>query len=119
MSQEIRVRVWDGKSMLEFQNLTEWDIGDYNDFVKACKKGGKPPMLFTGLQDKHGEDIWEADILSFSNQHSGQKGRENQTEWPVVWSRGLGHWGCGPMIGSEFIRADLLSNIYEHPELLK
>ena len=118
MSREIKVRVWYGKHMLYFPDLTEWDWEDYQDFIKACQDGGKPPMEFTGLHDKNGKEMFESDIL------------RTATDKPMVvsWSKKFAsfclnqegwvftHWfgeSCNPS------DCEVLGNIYENPELLK
>jgi hypothetical protein len=56
----LKTRIWDGEDMLFFDDPFEWDIKDYGDYVKLA---GRPRMLFTGLQDAKGTDIYGDDII--------------------------------------------------------
>ncbi|RVU61195.1 hypothetical protein BM74_27355 [Bacillus thuringiensis] len=66
-------------------------------------------MQYTGLKDKNGKEIYEADIVIDTNGDSGQ----------VVFSNGMfvrrvnGEWGQNLQSYHEVI-----GNIYENPELL-
>lgn len=70
---EIRFRVWDkeqAKMKKDFRFDEFNDVNDYfadNDFVF---------MQYTGLKDKDGKEIYEGDILQFSNRNLGE----------VIWS---------------------------------
>lgn len=138
---EIKFRVWDGKTMLEFPDIREWDIEDYSDFHKACEDGGKV-CQFIGLKDKIGKDICEGDILELSQWEYAKKHykplpKKKECEGIYIVQLEVGHWGlhcnwenisgypCSTHIMGDkdkngfMEQVKVIGNIYENPELLK
>lgn len=121
-----RFRVWDGKRLLEFPDITEWDFKDYNDFIKACQDGGKPPLKPTGLLDKKEKEIWEGDICKvricddYEHQYREEVVQikfEHAAFTPAFLMGSLYHdQEDRPIYYRDF---EVLGNIYENPELLK
>lgn len=81
-------------------------------------------IQFTGLKDKNGKEIYEKDIVTLSYQ-----GDSGKTAMIVEWDNENFGWyftrGKNPRyslaIGSlqENVRIEVVSNIYENPELLR
>ena len=141
MNREIKFRVWDST-----RNKI-WYIGSTNgfenytfalDFMKGwqvirCKRvyassewSGDILMQFTGLRDRNGKEIYEGDIVKWSNRIYSVD-LHNQTEryrcgvFAVEFQNG----GFGNKCGEEFYHffcyqnREVIGNIFENPELLK
>ena len=69
---EIKFRIWNGKKML-FPNVIDGFATGIDNHTCYCSNDGwwdiKPSelMLFTGLQDKNGVEIYEGDNLRLTN----------------------------------------------------
>ena len=62
-SRPLKFRVWDGREMHYFPDLTEWDVEDYSEFSRLIHQGCKV-MQFTGVMDAFGEsEIYEGDKI--------------------------------------------------------
>lgn len=73
-----------------------------------------PPVIqqFTGICDKNGKEIFEGDILKYTNYSSKNYGHESIFE--VKWS-GTG-FNCISLINEN--HSEVIGNIFENPELL-
>ena len=122
----IKVRFWNGEKML---------YKDLFNIPKDISYIGEP-MLFTGLLDKHGKEIYEGDIIKHSkNAYTPFENSLSEVYWfdlnyayyfrkrhmkrdnddKKVWdSESLGNISGG--LDDKF---EVIGNIYENPELLK
>lgn len=126
---ENKFRVWDGKHLLEFKDITEWDFSDYDDFIKACQNGGVPPLRFTGLVDEYDNEIFEGDILrvtpnsEYFNQLYVIEKRAwafcmiGQTKNITPFTEYTINTITDPI--KKVRRVEVIGNIYEHGHLLK
>lgn len=115
-------RAWDGKVM--HQNVVIVDEVAYkrgyfaNIFGPNAKAG--IPMQYTGLNDKHGEDIFEGDILkNVLNPLADVK------PYAIAWDNNGGCWYWYDAIASDpFFQSiagdcEIIGNIYENPEVIQ
>lgn len=114
---EIKFRAWNGEMMSE--PFYPWELipdeYGFNDKhgVSIYWEGCKPWMQYTGLKDRHGEEIYEGDVVD-----DGQK-------WIVKYNGcAFMPWGGTPTgyypdkmrYPSNFT---VIGNIYESPDLVK
>ena len=88
-------------------------------------------MQYTGLKDKNGKEIYEGDILQFSDkwewyryQYSFSKTREEIEQLPygcgvVTWNDRDGAWEHIGGTSDLHQYLEIIGNIYENPELIE
>lgn len=134
MDREIKFRAWDNKNkymvtskqgvftaLRNSMNIVRQDNGYYNngDLLKPNKEK-YTLMQFTGLEDKNGKEIYEGDILKFSEVDTAI----------VIWNEKYAYFMVKP-IQEYYFDSDVLGqaleyndnvekigNIYDNPELL-
>lgn len=107
MTREIKVRCWDGignHGMQYFESLQE--IADYYRGHKY-----QAEMLCTGLKDKNGKEIWEGDIVKFTDFTALL---DSPHPFTVEWDP-AGYWNIA---GYDF-ELEVIGNIYENGDLLE
>jgi len=123
---EIKFRAWDieCKTMLGWNDICdEIESEGYSMFDQIFRQDHYATMLFTGLRDKRGFEIYEGDILRFYCQ-----GEEFRTG-PVQWREEVCNHGVIDLTVTEpedlFIQRDfpdtfeIIGNIHQTPELLE
>ena len=139
MNREIRYRVWCeyeipgvvDKVFKQMESDAGWFLltqtghlmshGPMGDFDPNAEKKYRKlvPMLWTGLKDKHGTDIYEGDIIA--SPHIIEPGAVVQwDERQGSWSLGEA-WPFGEFYGGvEGVQqCEVIGNIYENPDLAK
>ena len=125
---EIKFRAWDGKKFTDAKKLICFGDGctyetiEANGAVIFLPKAYYKIMQYTGLKDKNGKEIYEADILSYYQPYA--KRTDIHT---VKWDEGL---ACFALFEGEdrwlkecdwlkIKDIEIVGNIYENPELIK
>lgn len=115
---DIKFRAWDGRAMFEPAQIT------FNEATWSCDKGRgmsvpfQPHiklMLFTGLQDKLGRDIFEGDVMMAAT---------GKSVYEVVWKHS--GWFRQPINGTQrttslyvgYKTQTVIGNIYENENLV-
>jgi len=139
MANRFNFRAWDGTKMLlpdfcdddDFYISCDGSIrkrvrGAYEEWTEAAK--GLILMQSTGLVDKDGKEIFESDVVRWSDNFEK---RVFCYESAVRWGQGgwdiLGHEVqgkrivelLGEVIRDEQANVEIIGNVYEHPDLLK
>jgi len=100
-----------GYSLSESEELVDKD----GNWIKGLEL-----MQFTGLLDKNGKEIYEGDILKFTQ--GFYKAKRNQNLWlPIIYDEKHAMFVCD---GKSFTTpidttGEIIGNIWEHPNLLK
>jgi uncharacterized phage protein (TIGR01671 family) len=125
---EIKFRAWDkvSKRMLysyepEEQGRREYIMVQFGIGFSDWKKSDLEIMQFTGLKDKNGIEIFEADIVRINHPHD-ITGDFTNAIGEVFWWDEEGGWyhsnnhGRPPKRMWEYV--EIIGNMYENPELL-
>src|SRR5690242_192549 len=106
----MKFRAWDGK---EFLPLTR-EVACIDD--EGCLRSRIEGIVFsqfTGLLDKNGREIYEGDVLGYPG----------KVRAVVYWDSGAFKTFDGEfrffMEDSDLSLAEVIGNIYEHPELVR
>lgn len=129
----IKFRCWTGSMMEQWDHIRTWEsLGHHLSGSSEFKW-----MQFTGLQDKHDNEIYEGDILEFSDKWEWYKGSYGIKMWfadPEKRKELQEKYDAEPMerrvieIPSDYewlLSSEIqtywqvVGNICEHPELLK
>jgi hypothetical protein len=118
---EIKFRFWHAqtKVMHDWEDIkTGWD--EHDDDVSLFEESDIwKPMQFTGLKDGNGKDIYESDVLTFTDA-SGTTGGKALVDYDfkklAASERRLPLWDKVEVIGNIYENPELL---YENPELMK
>ncbi len=111
MDREIKYRFWNTDHIEQ-----PWmEVGDTADIKFVERSIGKHKMLFTGLQDKNGKEIYEGDFF-----HMGDKKLLHIVVWHDTGFMGKQNGAYGSYVGLLHWRdrIEVIGNIYETPELL-
>ena len=124
---EIKFRVWSGERMTNSQLFSVSMKGQlWFDSGSSGVVGvdDRPLMQYTGLKDKNENDVFEGDIVRYSNKLENglaevkwEKGGfcfwwiEQKTSSPSLYDH-AGYFGCASEL-------EVIGNIYENPELLE
>jgi hypothetical protein len=111
MIREIKFRAWTGHEMDHF------DL--YRNFCDYADPSW-PVMQYTGLKDRNGREVYEGDIIDFTECDPLPDGSWLRTV--VRWNDKDCQFDYGPVsfwIGHVSNDGEVIGNIHEHPELLK
>ena len=116
---EIKLRVWDEglKEMIYFT------LKDANDTVDCSIY--EEVMLYTGLKDRHGGEIYEGDVIEIDDGWESGEGERGEVRWDE--KNAMFRLFCYTKYGGEgwfmpenktWVKLKIVGNIYENPELL-
>jgi uncharacterized phage protein (TIGR01671 family) len=122
----IKFRGWDAKAkkMYRFDFHTIWNAASRQEMMGTNRdleddhpwrlwNVNHPHMQFTALHDKNGKEIYEGDVLKFTD----------WDKWPVDFQDGSFHLisrlSKVVLNSGKAVEGEVIGNIYENPELLK
>lgn len=125
---EIKFRAWDKRHKewcehftLDFEKNSESYIDNvYGGSFQHCTENDENVILmqYTGLKDKNGEEIYEGDIVTQTDDIESLKGAVSFSKgmFCIPSSRGLKILG-----GHDYKERDteIIGNVYENPELIE
>ena len=124
MKREIKFRAWDAKEkqMLEVNHLFNLDNKQPIEVWTNYYEGGyrfnpdkSELMQYTGLTDANGEEIYEGDLVTLTDDSEDPIYRVIFDEAKFEISGG----GVLYDLGEEFMNCEVIGNVHENPELLE
>jgi uncharacterized phage protein (TIGR01671 family) len=113
MSREIKFRVWansdEGMKMTYLDNCV-CDNGLWFASDNHIEEYSNSIMQYTGLKDKNGKEVYERDILTFSD--------SNRYTDSVKWDESSACFYTRYFTTREWKQAKIIGNIYQTPGLL-
>lgn len=112
----VKMRYWDTVNQAMHQVTVETNAQG-NEVAKLGKPGEYTLMLFTGLHDSNGHEIYDSDILEYDSGFGSQLARVT-----VEWSNDDTGFIAGGYVLWKLVSqrsAVVIGNIYENPELLE
>ena len=132
MDRAIKFRVWNGERMLypeyfgtdaygsQGQITIGWTNQSYIDLGSIRKQPyesweGCTLLQFTGLYDSEGKEVWEGDVIEYTQHHFNTELIKVKRK-VVKWN--YDRWNIHETNAGES-NIKVLGNIYEHPNLLQ
>jgi uncharacterized phage protein (TIGR01671 family) len=125
MNREIKFRAWDGKKIINWEELLKYYSNGESDYdLHAIFSGDEHLELMqnTGLKDKNGKEIYEGDIVKcdpdepqrfdYNNPYEVKKSSDG-----VSWNFGSNWFSWIYDIDTKNMACEIIGNIYENPEL--
>lgn len=123
-NREIKFKIFDTHNKI-FLNQDQFNVrcDGYNGGIQNNKcagvVGGVIALQFTGLKDKNGNDVYESDIIRFSDENLKVIYNSSTASFDVEFIGGdveplvpqYGEWYAD--------QVEIIGNIYSNPELLK
>ena len=112
---EIKFRAWDGSKMqydfgyinVTSGNAVTWSEDEYKNWIV---------MQFTGLKDKNGKEIYEDDIIKYSDKTYA---KNDIIKYKVIYRQGIFMIGNEQPLCYGNKSIEIIGNIYENKDLLK
>ena len=130
MNREIKFRAWDKKTKSMIHEVWELGLGDRHNPETWLVGDDRQTdsfelMLFTGLKDKNGREIYEGDLIHWVIYDNGYDGKNFNVNKNKIIKEGIGkvYWasdhykikGCKKSISSLIFSAskEVVGNIYK------
>lgn len=126
----VRFKIWDktrnkwlfsncGQFLLTQEGKAMFHMDGDNPLEPIIDQIEYEVLMYTGLKDKNGTEIYEGDIIKYSHKAVGEIKREVRYKYGMYGIEGR-HEGTqipfANILGSE---REVVGNIYENPELLE
>ena len=108
---KIKFRAWD-----KIAGIMRYDLNEYNMSLLTNSVSVQKFMLFTGLRDKNGNDIYEGDIITYTISGTNRKVWKNE----IIWQDGcliIENEDVPPITNEDLYDIEIIGNICENPEL--
>lgn len=117
---EIKFRAWDTKNdqMVKYEDMLLYDHQEISSFVMPLR-GSYELMQYTGLKDKNGVEIYEADIVNY---YAYSDGKNHSRRFVIEWHETTRTTGFNISRGhnlNQLERIEVVGNTYENGNLLK
>ena len=108
------------------QSANEEDVKFIVPFTETNTRGIIPKTIgqFTGCCDKNGKDIFEGDIVRHIQKY--EISGEVESTAVIIWNEAYSCWSVKYLngrvtafLGCEYPKIEVISNVYDNPELLK
>lgn len=125
---EIKIKAWDkvNKIWHTWNNWLAWDSGDLNyvNTTASLKNGNRfEYVMYTGMKDKHGKEIYQGDIVRFRG-YNGMTVREVKFNDKFgcfmigqAHVKGLGDAGKPRLLNQRGI--EIIGNVFENSNMKK